>query len=137
MRFFGTQSVDPDQSLPAGRVDQQAADEGPAAAPAAEAAPHSVIARICPAPDDATERGFTGRTDLLAEVEAALRSGEPAVVQAVTGIGGIGKTTTAIEYAHRHRIEFGIAWWVPAENPALLPQWPAELALALDLTTAA
>ena len=80
-------------------------------------------------------RGFTGRAALLAELEVA-RSGEATVVQAVTGMGGIGKTTAAIEYAHRHHDEFDIAWWVPAENPALLPERLAELALALDLTTA-
>ncbi len=81
-------------------------------------------------------RGFTGRAELLAELEVARRSGEATVVQAVTGMGGIGKSTAAIEYAHRHHDEFDIAWWVPAENPALLPDRLAELALALDLTTA-
>jgi tetratricopeptide (TPR) repeat protein len=81
-------------------------------------------------------RGFTGRADLLAEVAAALRPGGSAVVQAVAGMGGIGKTTAAIEYAHRHHDEFDIAWWVPAGDPALLPERLAELALALDLTTA-
>jgi hypothetical protein len=29
----------------------------------------------------------------------------------------MGKTTAAIEYAHRHHDEFDIAWWVPAEDP--------------------
>jgi len=81
-------------------------------------------------------RGFTGRAGLMAELEAALRSGAPTVVQAVTGMGGIGKTATAIEYAHRHYEEFDIAWWVPADDAVLIPERLAELALALELTTA-
>ncbi len=108
------------------RPDQQPAP-GKAATTAVERRVWTIPARV---------RGFTGRADLLVELEAALRSGGPAVVQAVTGIGGIGTTTTAIEYAHRHHDEFDIGWWVPAENPALLPDRLAELALALDLTTA-
>jgi hypothetical protein len=82
-------------------------------------------------------RGFTGRTELLTQLEAATQSGGPTVVQAVSGIGGIGKTTAVIEYAHRHRDEFNVGWWVPAEDPALIPERLAELALALDLGTTA
>ena len=57
--------------------------------------------------DRGSVREFTGRDDLLAEVETALRSGGLAVVCAVIGMGGVGKTTVAIEYAHRHAEEFG------------------------------
>ena len=81
----------------------------------------------------ARAREFTGRADLLAELDAALAAAEVAVVCAVTGLGGVGKTTTAIEYAHRHAAEFDVAWWVPAEDPARVPERLAELAHALDL----
>jgi tetratricopeptide (TPR) repeat protein len=77
-------------------------------------------------------RQFTGRTELLEELEVALKSNGRAVVHAVTGMGGMGKTSTAIEYAHRSRHRFDIAWWVPSEDPALVPVRLAELACALD-----
>jgi tetratricopeptide (TPR) repeat protein len=99
-----------------------------------DAAPIAGVRRVWTIP--ARVRGFTGRAELLAELETTLRAGGPTVVQAVTGMGGIGKTTAAIEYAHRHHDEFDIAWWVPAEDPALIPEGLAELALALELTTA-
>ena len=81
-------------------------------------------------------RDFTGRTALLTELDASLSASGTTVIHAVTGIGGVGKTTTAIEYAHRHASEFDVAWWVPAEDAALVPERLAELAHALDLAEA-
>jgi hypothetical protein len=45
--------------------------------------------------------GFRGREDLLQAVHDALAGGDRAVVQALHGIGGVGKTQIAIEYTHR------------------------------------
>jgi tetratricopeptide (TPR) repeat protein len=76
---------------------------------------------------------FTGRATLLDSLDLMLRSDGRAVVHAVTGMGGVGKTSAAIEYAHRHRAELDIAWWVPSESPALVPERLAELARGLGL----
>ena len=82
--------------------------------------------------------GFIGRSGLLDQLRDARRRRRGSTVAlAVTGIAGSGKTTLAIEYARRYRTEFEIAWWVPAQDPALIQECLAELARALQLVTAA
>ena len=41
-------------------------------------------------------------------------------IVALCGLGGAGKTSVAVEYAHRHLAEVGLAWQFPAEDPTVL-----------------
>jgi len=79
---------------------------------------------------------FTGRESVLAELRAALASGRPAAVtQAITGLGGVGKTHLAIEYAYRNAREYSLVWWVRAEDPATALSDYVDLARRLGLRT--
>ena len=76
---------------------------------------------------------LAGREKLLAELEARLAGGdgsEPRVV-ALWGLGGAGKSSVAVEYAHRRLSEVGVAWQLPAEDPAVLAAGFGELATQL------
>src|SRR5215472_4748947 len=75
--------------------------------------------------------GFTGRGDLLAEVREQLVAGDKAVVQALHGTGGVGKTQLAAEYAHQFAGSYDLAWWINAEQGGLIGDQVAALGLAL------
>src|SRR6516162_187699 len=75
--------------------------------------------------------GFTGRDDLLAEVREQLLAGDRAVVQALHGMCGVGKTQLAAEYAHRFAGSYDLAWWINAEQGGLIGDQVAALGLAL------
>jgi hypothetical protein len=75
--------------------------------------------------------GFAGREDILTAVRGALLTGGNAVVQALHGMGGVGKTQLAIEYAHRFADSYDLVWWIPAEQAVQIAgQFEA---LAVDL----
>jgi tetratricopeptide (TPR) repeat protein len=77
---------------------------------------------------------FTGRESLLAQLCSALTSGQlAALTQAIHGLGGVGKTQLAVEYAYRHAAEYNLVWWVRAEEPAALAADYAALAGPLNL----
>jgi tetratricopeptide (TPR) repeat protein len=60
---------------------------------------------------------FTGREDTLLTVRTRLEvSGRAALTQALSGMGGIGKTQTAIEYAYRYRDQYRAVMWVSSDT---------------------
>ena len=84
--------------------------------------------RLAPRPEY-----LVGREELLAELDTRLTGGDgfgPRTV-ALSGLGGSGKTSVALEYAHRHLAEVGVAWQFAAEDPAVLAAGFGELAAQL------
>jgi hypothetical protein len=80
-------------------------------------------------------RTFTGRGALLDQISAGMAvSGGRVAVTALHGLGGVGKTQLAIEYAWRHAGAFQLVWWVNAEQAALVGEQLAGLAGTLGVT---
>ncbi|MBI3947376.1 MAG: toll/interleukin-1 receptor domain-containing protein [Armatimonadetes bacterium] len=79
---------------------------------------------------------FTGRDDLLERLHAALLNETVAGLtqpQTISGLGGIGKTQTAVEYCCRYAPEYRFVLWVQADSEAALDTGYAALAKLLDL----
>jgi hypothetical protein len=81
---------------------------------------------------------FTGRDGMLTELRRRFRTGKATLsVQALYGLGGVGKTQLALEYAHRFAADYDLVWWIDAEQPVLISDQLAALAARLDLPAGA
>ncbi|HTU72384.1 MAG TPA: FxSxx-COOH system tetratricopeptide repeat protein [Trebonia sp.] len=97
-------------------------------------------------------RNFTGRDDILEQMRQRMTTTPTAVLpfddsppQALQGLGGVGKTAVAIEYAWRYRTEYDLVCWIRADQMPLVRSSLAALGAAvglepsvngIDLTTA-
>jgi tetratricopeptide (TPR) repeat protein len=60
---------------------------------------------------------FSGRSDELDAVEEALGvAGSAVIAQAITGLGGVGKTQLAARYVNQHGSEYDIVAWIRAQD---------------------
>src|SRR5260221_3092419 len=79
---------------------------------------------------------FTGREAVLKSVHDTLQAGKTtalAQAQAISGLGGIGKTQTAVEYAYRYRSAYRFVLWAKADTPETLNADLLTIATRLNL----
>ncbi len=78
---------------------------------------------------------FTGREELLDALDRRLRRQRVTAVlpQALHGTGGVGKSQIATEYAYRHRADFDVVWFIPAEQPTQISRALIDLGMRLGL----
>ena len=72
---------------------------------------------------------FVGRESELADLRRRL---QPSKVVGLTGMPGRGKTTLALEFAHRYQADFESVYWLPCQSKSL-PSITSELSRQLGL----
>jgi tetratricopeptide (TPR) repeat protein len=77
---------------------------------------------------------FTGRANELKTLRALLLRDK---VVAISGLGGIGKTQTALAYCDLHKEKYKCVFWIRAESDADVQQGYVQIALQLNLPGAA
>ncbi len=78
---------------------------------------------------------FTGREEVLERLHTTLNTGKTtALTQAISGMGGIGKTQTAVEYAYKYQDDYECSYWIKAESRESIISDFVTTAHLLDLT---
>lgn len=75
---------------------------------------------------------FVGRSAELDQLASAVAGAGRAVVVAVHGLGGVGKSTLAARFAQLYGARFELVWWMTADSPTAINNGLAELAAAVD-----
>jgi tetratricopeptide (TPR) repeat protein len=70
-------------------------------------------------------------TDRDAEIDGLHSTLRESAICAVHGLGGVGKSQLAAQYARRHRDDYDVAWWVRAEDEQTRTEDLAGLAYAV------
>ncbi|KAM7183026.1 hypothetical protein V8F33_013854 [Rhypophila sp. PSN 637] len=90
-------------------------------------------------------KDFYGRQDVLTRLDACLLPSKDLLVSSqpdrirvalLCGMGGLGKTETAIEYVYSRRVEFDAIFWVRAEDSSKLEEDIAKIAVRLGINDA-
>ncbi|MFF3322365.1 FxSxx-COOH system tetratricopeptide repeat protein [Streptomyces sp. NPDC002889] len=74
---------------------------------------------------------FTGRTELLESIREQLRTGKHTIL--LRGMGGVGKSLLAQEFAHRYKGDYDIVWHIQAEQRDLAVEQYAAMARPLGV----
>jgi hypothetical protein len=75
---------------------------------------------------------FIGRRRDMAELQRASTEGEQVITQVVLGLGGIGKSELALQYAARNAATYSVRWWITADSPDAIAAGLAGLAFRLQ-----
>jgi tetratricopeptide (TPR) repeat protein/DNA-binding XRE family transcriptional regulator len=79
---------------------------------------------------------FLGREEELARLRRQLQADQAMDLsqpQAISGLGGIGKTQVVLEYAYRHAQDYQAVFWVPADSSDTLVAGFLEIARTMKL----
>jgi tetratricopeptide (TPR) repeat protein len=79
---------------------------------------------------------FTGREEILQRIHTQLQAGQSMALsqaQAISGLGGIGKTQIAIEYAYQYRQDYQTVLWTLADTRESLISGYLAIAKKLQL----